>query len=261
MQSLTYDRSIFLDSSSIQEIEKWNSTGLIDGVTTNQSIMLKDGITLEHLNPTIKKICEIMKGKPVSIELSDSKSSIDEMIAEAKKFREIADNVIVKVPLIPGDVKSLVVIKKLGDLNIPVNITAMMTYEQLIMASLVSRNHPAPSFISLFWARTIEDHEKYRTNVDFQKEHPLMGPATDVNSSPAKITSAIMSFLKEGGYKTPKLIVGSIRNAGQVAEAFAAGANILTVQPATLEAMLFSQRTVETNADFDKAWVALKQQS
>ena len=72
MKKIDFNRSIFLDSSNIDEIKKWNDTGIIDGVTTNQAIMLKDGITLKQLNPTIKEICKIMKGKPVSIELSDS---------------------------------------------------------------------------------------------------------------------------------------------------------------------------------------------
>lgn len=261
MKKITFDRAIFLDSSNVKEIEKWNQTGMIDGVTTNQSIMLKDGITLKQLVPTIKKICSIMKGKPVSIELSDSTASIAEMVKEAKKYRSLADNLVVKVPIIPGDVKSLLVIKQLGDLKIPVNITAMMTYEQMIMAALVSRNHPAPSFISLFWARSMEDHTKYRTNAEFLKTHEIMGMGSDLNSHPAKITAAVNTFLKEGGYNNPKIIVGSIRNAAQVGEAFAAGAHVVTVQPATLEAMLFSQRTVETNADFDKAWQALKKQS
>lgn len=260
MKKLTFDRSIFLDSSSIKEIEKWNATGIIDGVTTNQSIMLKDGLTLKQVVPTIKKICAVMKGKPVSIELTDSSATFEEMIAEAKKYRQIASNIVVKVPLIPGDIKCLNVIKKLGDLKIPVNITAMMNFEQLTIASLAIRNHPFPSFVSLFWARSIEDHEKYRANKDFQSTHQIMGPQTEVNSSPAKITSAVGEFLKMGGYSNPKLIVGSIRNVSQIGEAFASGANIVTIQPATLEAMLFSQRTIETNIDFDKAWQTLKKQ-
>ncbi len=258
MKKLDFNRSIFLDSSSIKEIEKWSKTGIIDGVTTNQSIMLKDGITLKQLKPTIKAICKIMKGKPVSIELSDSTASVEEMISEAKKYRELGDNIVVKVPLIPGDIKSLIVIKKLGDLKIPVNVTAMMTYEQLVIAALAIRNHPSPSFISLFWARSIEDHQKYRSDKEFIKNNEIMGIPAEVNSHPSKITQAIVEFLEKGGYSVPKLVVGSIRNVGQIGDAFAAGANIVTIQPATLEAKLFSQRTIETNADFDKAWQTLK---
>jgi transaldolase len=258
MKKIDFKRSIFLDSSSIEEIKKWNETGIIDGVTTNQMIMLKDGITPKQLIPTIKSISKIMKGKPVSIELSDSSATVEEMIKEAKKYREIGENIVVKVPLIPGDLKSLLVIKKLGDLKIPVNVTAMMTYEQLVVATLAIRNHPFPSFVSLFWARSIDDHIKYRTNKDFMKNHEIMGEPAEVNSHSSKITKAIMEFCEKGGYDNPRLIVGSIRNVAQIGDAFASGANIVTIQPATLMAKLFSQRTVETNAEFDKAWQELK---
>ncbi|MDO8482541.1 MAG: transaldolase family protein [bacterium] len=261
MKKITFNRSIFLDSSSVKEVEKWNSTGVIDGVTTNQSIMLKDGLTLKELKPTIKSICRIMKGRPVSIELTDSTASAEEMLAEARKYREIAENVVVKVPMIPGDVKSLVVIKKLCELKIPVNVTAMMTFEQLFMAALAVKDNPFPSFISLFWARSIEDHQKYRSNEAFVKSHDKLGPESKVNADPARIVSEIEEFLKVGGYANPKLIVGSIRNASQVGEAFAAGGNIVTVVPAILESLLYSERTLETNADFDKSWVDLKKRS
>jgi transaldolase len=261
MQKLTFNRGIFLDSSNVKEIEKWNAAGIIDGVTTNQSIMLKDGITLKQLEPTIKKICSIMKGRPVSIELTDSSASVEEMIKEAQKFRKLASNIVVKVPIIPGSTKSLVVIQKLGALKIPVNVTAMMTYGQLLTAALAIRNHPAPSFVSLFWARTIEDHEKYRTNSDFIKAHPTNGPEAKVDAHPSEICAKLEEFIRTGGYNVPKIIVGSIRNASQVSDAFAAGAHIVTIQPHVLEAMLFSQRTVETNADFDKSWLDLKKKS
>ena len=87
-----------------------------------------------------------------------------------------------------------------------------------------------------------------------------MGPETYVNSHPSKIVEALMSFLKKGGYDIPKLIVGSIRNVSQVGEAFASGAHIVTIQPHVLEAMLYSQRTIETNADFDASWQTIKKQ-
>ncbi len=261
MKKINFNRSLFLDSSKIEEVERWNDTGAIDGVTTNQSIMLKDGLTLRELKPTIKSICRIMKGRPVSIELTDSKATANEMIAEARKYREIAENIVVKVPMIPGNIKCLTVIKKLCDLKIPVNITAIMSYEQLLLAALSAREHPFPSFISLFWARSLEDHQKYRSNGEFVKNHPLLGQESAVNAHPAKITDAIGEFLRVGGYDNPKLIVGSIRNVSQVGEAFAAGGNIVTVVPTILESMLYSERTVETNADFDKSWVALKQKS
>jgi transaldolase len=93
------------------------------------------------------------------------------------------------------------------------------------------------------------------------KDHQLMGEPSEVNAHPAKITQAIMEFFEKGNYDNPRLIVGSIRNVGQIGDAFAAGANIVTITPATLKAKLFSQRTIETNADFDKAWQELKKLS
>lgn len=257
MKKLDFKKSIFLDSSNVEEIRRWNATGIIDGVTTNQMIMLKDGVTPKGLFKTIKEISQIMKGKPVSIELGDSSAPIEDLIKEAKRYRAIGNNIVVKVPMVPGDVKSLLVIKKLGDLKIPVNITAMMTYEQLVMATLAIRNHPFPSFVSLFWARSIDDHHKYRTNKEFMKNFPLMGDPAEVNSHSSKITKAIIEFCEKGGYDTPRLIVGSIRNVGQIGDAFASGAHIVTITPSVLQAKLFSQRTVETNAEFDKAWKEL----
>ncbi len=258
---LKFNRSIFLDSSNIKEVKKWNSLGIIDGVTTNQTIMLKDGVKLKDVSSTIETICKIMAGKPVSVELTDSTATTEQMIHDAKAYREIADNVVVKVPMIPSQTKSLEVIKKLLDLEIPVNVTVMMTFEQLVMAALATRNHPFPSFISLFWCRSIEDHERYRTNEEFIKDHPLLGLESDINSHPAKITSAIIEFLNKGGYDNPKLIIGSIRKASEVGECFDAGAHIATVPPLLLQEMLYSKRTEETNIDLDKSWLTLKSQA
>lgn len=258
---IKFNRSIFLDSSNIKEIEKWNSLGIIDGVTTNQTIMLKDGVKLREIRSTIKTICKIMKGKPVSVELTDSTSTVEQMINDANIYREIANNVVVKVPMIPSQTKSLEVIKKLLDLKISVNATVLMTFEQLVIAALAVKNHPFPSFISLFWCRSIEDHEKYRTDRKFVKDHPLLGTESDINSHPGKITSAIIEFLNKGGYDNPKLIIGSIRKVSEVGECFKAGAHIATIPPSILQEMLYSKRTEETNIDLDKSWITLKSQS
>lgn len=258
---LKFNRSIFLDSSNIKEVEKWNSLGIIDGVTTNQTIMLKDGLKLNEVRSTIKTICKIMRGLPVSVELTDSTASVEQMVKDAQKYREIANNVVVKVPMIPSQTKSLEVIKRLFDLKIPVNITVMMTFEQLVIAALVSKNHPFPSFISFFWCRSIEDHQRYRTDKNFIIDHELLGEESEVNSTPAKTTSAIIEFLNKGEYNNPKLIIGSIRKVSEVGEAFSAGAHIVTIPPSILQEMLYSKRTEETNIDLNKSWTTLKSQT
>lgn len=89
-------------------------------------------------------------------------------------------------------------------------------------------------------------------------DYKRVGMESSVNGDPKNIVSAISNFLSTGGYDNPKIIVGSIRTATQAGEAFAAGANIVTTTPEILEAMLFSQRTIETIKQFDDAWKHLQ---
>lgn len=253
-QDNSFYRSIFIDSSNIEEVQKWNATGAIDGVTSNQAIMLKDGIKPKNFTKVVTSICEEMKDKPVSVELSDSTATPKEMIAEARRFAELAENVVVKVPLIPDTTKSLLVITELAKLDIAVNVTTMMTFEQMILAALTARHNKKTSFLSLFWGRAIEDHAKYRSRFDFMAKYPRVGLESEVNGQPQTIVSATAAFLKQGGYDNLRIIVGSIRTASMVGEAFAAGGHVCTVTPEILNAMLFSQRSIETIAQFDEAW-------
>lgn len=253
-----FNRSLFIDSVNLEEIKKWNETGIIDGVTTNQYVMVRDGLRAKEVNKVIKAISLEMKTRPVCIELTDSKKSPQDMVEEAKRLNEMGPNIIVKVPIIPDTTKSLLVIKKLAKANIAVNATLMMTFEQLIMAMLATRLCKRTSFVSLFWGRTIEDHVKYRSRSDFMAKYPRVGLESPVNSEPKNIVTAASVFLKEGNYKNPKIIVGSIRTAAMVGEAFAAGANIVTATPEILSSMLFSQRTIETMQQFDDAWKTLQ---
>lgn len=253
-QDNSFNRSIFIDSSNIEEVQKWNATGVIDGVTSNQAIMLKDGIKPKNFTKVVKAICAEMKDKPVSVELTDSTAKPDEMIAEARKFADLADNVVVKVPLIPETTKSLFVITELAKLDIAINVTTMMTFEQMILAALAARKNKKISFLSIFWGRAIEDHAKYRSRFDFMANHPRVGLESEVNGQPQAIVSHTASFLKEGGFDNLRIIVGSIRTASMVGEAFAAGGHICTITPEILNAMLFSQRSIETIKQFDEAW-------
>ena len=254
----SFNRSIFLDTSNIEEIKKWNTTGLIDGITTNQSIMLKDGVSLKAFDKIVKSICKEMGKKPVSVELTDSNASSEVMISEAKRINSYAPNIVVKVPLIPETTKSLEVIQTLISLNIAINVTAIMTFEQMVVAALATRNNKRPSFISLFWGRSMEDQVKYRGRFDFMVDHKRVGLESEVNVNPKNIVIATAAFLKEGRFENPKIIVGSIRTATMVGDAFAAGANIVTITPEILLSMLFSQRTKETIEQFDDDWKKLQ---
>lgn len=258
-QLLQFNRSIFIDTSNLEEIKKWNATGIIDGVTTNQSVMFKDGVSLKVFNKVVKGICREMGKKPVSVELTDSSASVKEMIAEAKRLNALAPNIVIKVPLIPETTKSLEVIESLISLNIAINVTALMTYEQMVVATLATRYCKRISFISLFWGRSMEDQIKYRGRFDFMADHKRVGLESAVNADPKDIVINTLSFMKEGGYDNPKIIVGSIRTATMVGDAFAAGTHIVTITPEILLSMLFSQRTKETIEQFDSDWKKLQE--
>lgn len=253
-----FNRALFLDTSNIDEVRKWNATGVIDGVTTNQAIMLKDGVNPDNFEKVIKEIAREMRGKPVSVELSDSTASVDRMVEEAKKYDAMADNIVVKVPMIPDTTKSLRVIYELAKLDMAINVTTMMTYEQMIMSILATRHAKRPSFVSFFWGRSIEDEAQYRSRFDYMKNFSRVGMGSPINVHPKNIVEATARFLKEGGYENPKIIVGSIRSATQVGEAYDAGAHIPTVPPDILMGMLFSQRSIETIKQFDDAWKELQ---
>lgn len=259
IQSTKFNRSIFIDSSSIEEIKKWNSTGIIDGVTTNQSIMLKDGLNFKDFQKIVKLICKEMGKKPVSVELTNSSATTKEMISEAKKINAIAPNIVVKVPLIPETTKSLEVMQALVSLNIAINVTALMTFEQMVVSILTLRTSKRICFVSLFWGRSAEDHIKYRSRFDFMADYKRVGLDSEVNKHPKNIVEAASKFLREGEFDNTKIIVGSIRNATMVGDAFAAGGNIVTITPEVLMAMLFSQRTIETIDQFDQDWKKLQE--
>lgn len=256
----SFTRSLFIDSSNLDEIKLWNQTGVIDGVTTNQTILLKDKIKPQDINTTLEKICLEMKNKPVSVELTDSSVEAEKMIEEAQRLNEIAPNIVIKVPIIPNTTKSLFVIKQLTERGIAVNATVAMSFEQLFMAALAARQSKKMSFISFFWGRSIEDEAKYRGRFDFMSDHKRVGFGSEVNKEPKNIVSATANFLQNGHYDNLRIIVGSIRTATMVGEAFAAGSHIVTVTPEILEATLFSQRTIETNEQFDEAWQQIQSQ-
>ena len=220
--------------------------------------MLKDGVKPNEYEGLVKSICKEMKGKPVSIELTDSTATPEAMVKEAKRLNALAENIVVKVPLIPETMKSLWVISQLAKANIAVNVTTMMTFEQMVMAIMAVRNCKRLSFVSIFWGRSIEDHKIYRSKLDFATKYPKVGPESDVNKDVKILVQKTAEFLREGQYNNVKIIVGSARNASQVGEAIASGGHIPTIPPAILEAMLFSQRSIETIAQFDEAWKELQ---
>ena len=240
-------REIFLDSSKVEEITRWKDLGVIKGVTSNQMIMMKDGIRADELDDQVKKMCKVSPGT-VSVELTSSEATVDEMLAEAIRLHSIDDKVVIKVPIIPGSTKSLEVIRGLQNYKIPVNVTAMMTWEQMRLAAEVTHDFEN-SYISLFWARSLDSREA-RLNV----EDKLLGVDSEINSHPKNIVRSTLDLLDTNMWENPKIIIGSIRSARQAGEALDSGAHIVTITPRVLESMLSDEMTTRTVKQFDEAW-------
>ena len=131
---------LFLDTAFIEEIQQAHQQGLLDGVTTNPSLVSKTGKKHESL---IKDICEFLKDKPVSAEVLSVTE--EEMYKEAKKLSEIHPSVVVKIPLISEGLK---VVKRLSKENIKTNVTLCFSPNQALLAAKAGAD-----FISVFIGR------------------------------------------------------------------------------------------------------------
>jgi len=254
MKDREYVGAFFIDSSNPDVIKDWDRTGLVKGVTTNPKIMLNDGISLADYRPTIVEICQIMKTRSVSVELMDSRASVDDMLYEARDLASISRNIAIKVPLIPDRPEECMeVMHRLSvEKGVSVNATVGMTFEGLTMMAGALRGAKKRSFISQFYCRGEEDWN-LRTEANYAPGNTKVGKNAEVNSSPARLTRAIVNFLERDiDLRKVSLIVGSIRGAGHVGEALESGAHIVTITPDVLTAMVYSRRGVETVEAFDK---------
>ncbi|MGA2664229.1 MAG: transaldolase family protein [Nitrososphaerales archaeon] len=210
---------IFLDTASLVEIEEFVKWGIADGVTTNQKIFLSEGGV--DFRKRILDICALVNG-PVSVETT--KSTVPELLAEAREYASWHGNVVVKVAMF-GDGRGLQVVNQLARSGIRTNMTVMMTFNQLMLAAKAGA-----TYVSLFYNRSKEAGE-----------------------DPAQVIRDYVSAAKEQGIPA-RLIVGSIRTPEDVATAMAAGAHVMTIPSKILRQMPFSKRSEETIAEFDKAW-------
>jgi transaldolase len=209
---------IFIDSASTKEIQKWLGLGVIDGVTTNPSIMLKDKVY--DAERGAKEIAALVHPLPLSVEVTTN--DIDEMYLQAQTFASWAPNIVIKIPHINQDgVPCYGVIKQLEGQGIRVNATAALSIGQVILAAKAGA-----TYISVFAGRVTDEG----------------GNATEVIRNSA-------NWLEHWNYKS-KLVVGSIRSVGDVLSAVLAGAHVVTIPPQFLEKMADHKNTRATVAQF-----------
>lgn len=181
----------FVDSANISEIEKAHKLGILDGVTTNPSLIAKEG---KDFAETIKKISAIVDG-PVSAEVISLET--EEMIEEAKELNSWADNIAVKIPMtLPG----LRAVKKLSDEGIDTNVTLIFSASQALLAAKAGA-----TFVS-----------------------PFVGRLDDRSHQGLKIIEDIAKIFSVHDIET-EIITASVRRPLHVKEAALAGADIATI--------------------------------
>lgn len=148
---------IFLDTASIEEIQQAYRQGLLNGITTNPSLVAKTGKKHEDL---ILEICELLKNLPVSAEVLSLTE--EEMYAEAKKLSQIHPSVVVKIPLIPEGLKT---VRRLSREGISTNVTLCFSPNQALLAAKAGA-----SFISVFIGRLDDNgHDGTKIAMDCHK--------------------------------------------------------------------------------------------
>ena len=191
---------IFLDTANLDAIKKYNDMGLLDGITTNPSLLAKEGGDPQK---TMKEISTIIKGD-VSLEVVST--TYDGMIEEGRKLREYGNNVIVKCPM-TGD--GLRACKSLSVEGIPVNVTLVFSPNQALLAAKAGAKYVSP----------------------------FIGRLDDIGHTGMDLIKEIKQIFTNYKFKT-EILVSSVRHPQHVVDSGKIGADVVTLPPAVLEKML-----------------------
>ena len=190
----------FIDTADLDEIRDIAATGLLDGVTTNPSLIAKTGLSFLDL---VGEICKIVPG-PVSAEVTATEH--EQMLAEAHRLTKIASNVTIKVPLTPDGLKTC---KALSGDGIMVNVTLCFSAAQALLAAKAGA-----SFIS-----------------------PFVGRLDDIGASGMELIRDIVDIYRQYPSINTEVLVASIRSPRHVIEAARIGAHVSTLPPSVLRQM------------------------
>jgi transaldolase len=211
---------IFLDTANLKAINTYNDMGLVDGITTNPTLLAK-----EDQNPAelMREIVKIVKG-PVSLEVIATET--DEMLEEAHKLKKFGQNVIVKIPMTANGMKA---VRKLKEDGINTNVTLVFSSNQAILAAKAGA-----SYVS-----------------------PFIGRLDDIGNEGMILIKEIMQIFRNYQFKA-EVLVASIRHPIHVIEAGTIGADIVTLPPEILGKMLAHPLTDKGLALFLSDWEKAK---
>ena len=206
----------FVDTADVDAIRELHALGMVDGVTTNPSLILKSGRDIIEVT---KEICSFVEG-PVSAEVVAL--TADEMIAEGRKLAAVAPNIAVKVPLTWDGLKTCKVLSSEGFM---VNVTLCFSANQALVAAKAGA-----TFIS-----------------------PFIGRLDDINLDGLELISDIRQIYDNYGFDT-QILAASIRTANHVTQCALIGADVMTAPPSVIKGLASHVRTDKGLEQFMKDW-------
>ncbi|MEW6603941.1 MAG: fructose-6-phosphate aldolase [Thermoproteota archaeon] len=214
---------IFLDTANIDSIKKYNDMGLVDGITTNPTLLSK-----EKGNPAeiMRQIVKIVKG-PVSLEVVGT--TMDEMMEEAHRLKKYGQNVVVKIPMIPDGLKA---VKKLKEEGIQTNVTLIFSANQAILAAKAGA-----AYVS-----------------------PFIGRLDDAGQEGMTVIGEIVEIFNKYKFDT-NVLVASVRHPLHVIAAGKIGAHVVTLPPDILGKMLTHPLTDKGLSTFLSDWEKVKKEN
>ena len=191
---------IFIDTANLNEIQKAKALGLVDGVTTNPTLLAKEGGETEAL---VRKISAEVKG-PVNVEVTGT--TCEEMVKEAREMATWGDEIVIKIPINHEGLKA---VKTLSSEGILTNVTLIFSASQAILAAKAGATYVCP----------------------------FLGRLDDISFNGLELVRQIRGIYENYGEIKTQMIVASIRHPIHVIEAGLMGAEIVTIPPAVLEQM------------------------
>lgn len=207
----------FVDTAEVAEIRELHEIGLLDGVTTNPSLVAKSGRDFKEV---VKEICELLPGLPISAEVAAT--DFEGMMAEAAVLSKIADNVVIKLPLTLAGLKACTA---LTDQGIQTNVTLCFSVNQALLAAKCGA-----TYIS-----------------------PFLGRLDDINLDGMQLIEDIRQVYDNYGFDT-QILAASIRSANHVSQAALVGADVATIPPAVLKKLADHPLTDKGLEAFVKDW-------
>ncbi len=191
---------IFLDTANVDEIRRMNDLGIIDGVTTNPTLIAREKRKFKDVVDEITKIADF----PISIEVVSTDA--EKMVKEAREIAKIAPNVVVKIPMTEDGLKATKILSSEG---IKTNVTLVFSTNQALLAAKAGATYMSP----------------------------FIGRLDDVGHEGMEIISEIVQIYRNYDFKT-EVIVASVRHPIHVIEAAMIGAHVATVPPDVLKKMI-----------------------